>query len=122
MLHQNPSSAVWKLGTITQNFWKLHYQVKLDDVYMLQRHVNHPRKTEIPKRSVSFVPSTKLKENDDRTRQQVAVTVPWIGLLNLEANLQQPDGWNNQDVPAQPAHEDVQKAPAQPVRMFSFGG
>jgi hypothetical protein len=44
----------------------------------------------------------------------VADWPPWIGLPNLEANLQQPGGWNNQDAPAQPAHEDDHEAPAQP--------
>jgi hypothetical protein len=88
--------------------------VKLDDGYIFKRHLNQLRKTEIPKRSVSFAPCTKSKENDDPTHQQVAVRLPWIGLPNLEANLQQPDGWNNQDAPAQPVQEDVQKASAQP--------
>jgi hypothetical protein len=108
------NQAVWKLGTIIQKFWKLHYQVKLNDGYLFKRHVNQLRKTEIPKRSVSFAPSTKSKENNGPTRQQTAVRPPWIGLPNLEVNLQQPDGWNNQDASAQPVHEDIQKAPAQP--------
>jgi GrpB-like predicted nucleotidyltransferase (UPF0157 family) len=43
----------------------------------------------------------------------VAVQPPWIGVPNLEANLQQPDGWNNQDALAQAGYEDVHKAPAQ---------
>jgi hypothetical protein len=64
--------AVWKLGKIVQKFGKLHYQVKLDDGYIFKRHVNQLRKTEIPKRSVSFAPSKKSKENDNPTRQQVA--------------------------------------------------
>jgi hypothetical protein len=67
------NQAVWKLGTITQKFGKLHYQVKLDDGYIFKRHVSQLRKTEIPKRSVSFAPSTKSKENDNPTRQQVTV-------------------------------------------------
>jgi hypothetical protein len=71
-------------------------------------------KLKFRKKSVSFAPSIKLDENDNPTHQQVAVRPPWIGLPNLEANLQQPDGWNNQDAPALPVQEDVQKAPAQP--------
>jgi hypothetical protein len=108
------NQTVWKLGTIIQKFGKLHYQVKLDDGYIFKRHVNQLRKTEIPKRSVLFAPSTKSKANDDPTRQQMALRPPKIGLPNVEASLQQPDGLNNQDAPAQPVHEDVQKAPAQP--------
>jgi hypothetical protein len=61
------NQAVWKLGTIIRRFGKLHYQVKLEDCYMFKRHVNQLRKTDIPKRSVSFAPSTKSKENDDST-------------------------------------------------------
>jgi hypothetical protein len=64
--------------------------------------VNQLRRTEILKRSVSLASSTKSKDNDDPTRQQVAVRPPWIGLPNLEANLQQPNGWNNYDAQAQP--------------------
>jgi hypothetical protein len=56
-----------------QTFGKLHYQVKLDDGYIFKRQVNQLSKTEIPKRSVSFAPSMKSKEDDDPTRQQVAV-------------------------------------------------
>jgi hypothetical protein len=108
------NQAVWKLGTIIQKFGKLHYQVKLDHGYIFKTHGNQLRKTEILKRSASFAPSSKSKENDDPTRQQVAVRPPWIGLPNLEANLQQPGDWNNQDASAQPVQEDVQKAPAQP--------
>jgi hypothetical protein len=63
----------------------------------------------------------KSKENDDPTCQQVAVQPPWIGLPNLEANLQQPDGWNNQDAPAESVHEDIQKAPAQPEEDVQLG-
>jgi hypothetical protein len=107
------NQAVWKLGTIIQKFGKLHYQVKLDNGYIFKRHFNQFRKTEILKRSVSLAPSTKSKENDDPTGQQVAVRLPWIGLPNLEANLQQPDGWTNQDAPAQPVQEDIQNALAQ---------
>jgi hypothetical protein len=80
----------------------------------IQKTVNQLRKTEIPKRSVSFSQSTKSKENDDPTCQQATVHPPWIGLLNLEGNLQQPDGWNNQDASAQPVYEDIQKALARP--------
>jgi hypothetical protein len=115
------NQAVWKLGTIIQKFEKLHYQVKLDDGYArFKRHVNQLRNTEIPKRTVSFAPSTKSKDDNDPTRQQVTVRPPWIGLPNLEANPQQPDGWNNQDAPAQPVQEDVQKAPAQPKEVVQL--
>jgi hypothetical protein len=65
--------AVFKLDTIIQTIGKLHYQVKLDDGYVFKIYVNHLRKTEIPKRSVSFAPSMKLKESGDPARQQVAV-------------------------------------------------
>jgi hypothetical protein len=102
------NQAVWKLGTIIQKFWKLHYQVKLDDGYTFGRRVNQLRKTEIRK------VLSHLHQVQNPTYQQVAVQPPWIGLPNLEANLQQPDGWNNQEPPAKPVHEDVQKAPAQP--------
>jgi hypothetical protein len=78
---------------------------------IFKRHVNQLRKNEIPKRSVSFAPSKKSKENDNPTCQQVAVLLPWIGLPNLEANLQQPDGWNNQDAPAKLVQEYIQKVP-----------
>jgi hypothetical protein len=52
----------------------------------------------------------KLKESGDPARQQVAVRPLWIGLPNLEANLQQPDGWNKQEASAQPVQEYIQKA------------
>jgi hypothetical protein len=55
------NQAAWKLGTIIQKIGKLHYQVKIDNGYIFRRHVNQLRKTEIPKRSVSFAPSTKSK-------------------------------------------------------------
>jgi hypothetical protein len=56
----------------------------------------------------------KSKVNDDPAHQQVAVWIPWRGLPNLEANLQQLDGWNNQDALAQPVEKDVQNALVQP--------
>jgi hypothetical protein len=108
------NQAVWKLGTIIQKFGKLHYQIKLDDGYICKRHINQLRKTEIPKKSVSFAPSTRPRDDEDSTRQQVAAQFPWIGLPNVDTSLQQPDGRDNQDVPEQPICQDAQKAPAQP--------
>jgi hypothetical protein len=83
------------MGTIIQKYGKFHYQVKLHDGYMFKRHIKQLRTTGIPKTSVSFAPSTKLEEDDDATRQLVAVQPPWIGPPNLETNLQQSDGRNN---------------------------
>jgi hypothetical protein len=33
-----------------------------------------------------------------------------LGPLNIEANLQEPDGWNNRESLSQPEQEGVQKA------------
>lgn len=40
----------WKLGVIFETFGKLHYSVKLDDSYILKRHVDQLRQSEITRR------------------------------------------------------------------------
>jgi hypothetical protein len=62
-----------KLGTIIQKFGTHHQQIKLDDGCIVKRHVNQLRKIGIPKRCISFAPSTKSEKDGDSGRQQGVV-------------------------------------------------
>ena len=44
-----PNEAKWKYGTVLKKFGKLHYEVKLDSGFIVKRHINQLRKTEVKK-------------------------------------------------------------------------
>jgi hypothetical protein len=83
-------SEIWETPLLGQNS------------YTFKRHINRHRNAVIPIRFVSVPSNTKSEEDGDSTSHKGAVQRPWIGLPNLETNLQQPHGRNNQNSPAQP--------------------
>lgn len=62
------NKTVWKTGTIVEKYGQLHYLVKLDDGYVLKRHIDQLKATNVQKRKVHFDPdidnsSTEQPEN-----------------------------------------------------------
>lgn len=54
------SSKLWKYGTVVERLGNLHYLIELDDGYVIKRHLNQLRSTDVerdkPKPHVSFAP------------------------------------------------------------------
>lgn len=61
VLHTKNNKTVWKTGTILQKFGQLHYLVKLDDGYMLKRHIDQLKATRVQARKVHFDPAIENK-------------------------------------------------------------
>ncbi|XP_044741256.1 uncharacterized protein K02A2.6-like [Chrysoperla carnea] len=47
------NTLTWVFGTILEKIGKLHYRVILDNDFILKRHINQLRRTEIPKTPVA---------------------------------------------------------------------
>ncbi|XP_031334015.1 uncharacterized protein K02A2.6-like [Photinus pyralis] len=43
------SSTLWKYGTVVQILGNLHYLIELDDGYVIKRHIDQLRKTQVPR-------------------------------------------------------------------------
>ncbi|XP_037820927.1 uncharacterized protein LOC119609947 [Lucilia sericata] len=56
-------------GNVIRKFGNLHYLVKLDDGYMLKRHIDQLKITNVQKREVHFAPSIHGNNTDSTNRQ-----------------------------------------------------
>jgi hypothetical protein len=63
-LHKKKTNQYGSWVQLSNNLGN-YYQAKLDEDCIFEIHVNQLRKTEIPKRPVSFAPSTKSEEDDN---------------------------------------------------------
>ncbi|KAF2878809.1 hypothetical protein ILUMI_27365 [Ignelater luminosus] len=49
------NKPTWKFGTIANKYGRLHYQVRLDNGYVLKRHINQLVRSNVkPKKKVTF--------------------------------------------------------------------
>ncbi|XP_065224383.1 uncharacterized protein K02A2.6-like [Planococcus citri] len=66
------SSSLWKYGVIVEKLGKLHYLVELDDGYIIKRHVDQLRSTEVEKfkKAVQFSSEVKHPKSNLSAQQQ----------------------------------------------------
>lgn len=105
------NQAIWKLGTIIRKFGKLHYQVTLDDGYTFKRHINQLRRTEIPKKSVSFAPNTKPGEDEDSNEGQKVEQPLWTKFPELGYTYQY-TSYSNPKAQIEILPNNIQETPA----------
>ncbi|XP_018401810.1 PREDICTED: uncharacterized protein K02A2.6-like [Cyphomyrmex costatus] len=120
----------WKLGVVTKKLGRLHYLIHLDEGYLIKRHINQLRQSEVPKekperKSVHFGPVTRnwyplldnIPEPQPRTEEQpLQVQAPEKDPVPAAQNIQTPIGESairesqNQDPPLRRS-ERIRKPP-----------
>lgn len=84
----------WRFGNVTAKFGKLHYEVKLDNGYVIKRHINQLRSTLVKPKQDIKEELTHVQESDEK--------VPYDGQLDLSKfdlseYITQPGNFRNQE-------------------------
>lgn len=54
VLHMQNNKNIWKTGSILEKYGQLHYLVKLDDGYIIKRHIDQLKSSRIKEKQVRF--------------------------------------------------------------------
>ncbi|KAF2888201.1 hypothetical protein ILUMI_17972, partial [Ignelater luminosus] len=76
------SSMHWKCGTVVDVLGRLHYLIELDDGYVIKRHIDQLRRTEV---SPETITNRKILPNVTSLPDQASVTQNMLGHCSGEA-------------------------------------
>lgn len=89
------SSQNWKYGTVVEKLGRLHYLIELDDGYVIKRHRNQLRKTEVPKKREDTNTRIRQSPNTEENNPEHSRNMPKHQDVSPESrnrtSIQQPD-------------------------------
>lgn len=104
VLHTKDNKTVWKIGCVLRKFGELHYLIKLDDGYILKRHIDQLKSTRVQQRRVHFSPDTG---SNTTNQQRIDYSQQFFEPVIVRQNQQEPgvqvaEGPNVQEPPEEP--------------------
>lgn len=101
------NSQNWKFGTITEKLGRLHYRVKLDDGYIIKRHIDQLRLTEVQKDTPKRVTFALDQSQSASPVSPIEIAVP-VPRFTPRFNKQVQSTSENINKQVQPTSENIQ--------------